>query len=62
MSMSVFWHTYGAGRVDEHEPPREPLPAAAGGAHLVADVADDADLALGLLVLAAPEVKLACAC
>merc|ERR1719422_1798594 len=44
---------YGARRVDEHEPPREPLPAVAGGAHLVADVADDADLALGLLVLAA---------
>ena len=48
--------TYGARRVDEHEPPGEPLAAAPGGAHLVANVSDDADLALGLLVLAASEV------
>ena len=58
MPVTVFWPTYGARRVDEHEPPREPLPAVAGGAHLVANVADHADLALGLLVLAAPEVYL----
>ena len=48
-------HTYGARRVQEHEPPGEPLGADSRGAHVGAD-ADDTQLPCGQLVCAAPEV------
>ena len=49
-------HTYGAGRVEQHEPPGEPLWADARAAHLGAQLANDADLASGKLVRATTEV------
>ena len=49
-------HTYGAGRVEQHEPPGEPLWADARAAHLGAQLANDADLASGKRVRATTEV------